>query len=167
MESWMLPHISDYWDQRVEAIDRLSRAFAALPEGEKKPAFNAIYDAVTLHADKLSTEDMCKFAVTTIDDLYKAVNQMSQFDQDHLQYLQAGATAFFNSIARRGYMIHYFTNNTFSDLRRPVLRLPNLVQSSVDFLCLSTGDRGTWQRKPRRMANIDRQEHRRVSLGRK
>ena len=75
MQSWMLRHISDYWDQRVDAIDRLSRAFAALPKGEKETAFNAIYDSVTLHADKLSTEEMCKFAVAMVDDLYKAANQ--------------------------------------------------------------------------------------------
>ena len=100
MQSWMLRHISDYWDQRVDAIDRLSRAFAALPKGEKETAFNAIYDSVTLHADKLSTEEMCKFAVAMVDDLYKAANQMSQFDQDHLQYLRGIEWVIFGVTAR-------------------------------------------------------------------
>lgn len=153
MQSWMLRHISDYWDQRVDAIDRLSRAFAALPKGEKETAFNAIYNSVTLHADKLSTEEMCKFAVAMVDDLYKAANQMSQFDQDHLQYLKAGATAFFNSVARRGYMIHYFTNNTFSDLRRPVFGFPIWFKAaSISYVCpqeiavRGSENPGEWQR---------------------
>jgi hypothetical protein len=124
MDSWILPHISAYWDQRVDAIERLSRAFAAVPKAEKEQAFNAIYDAVAQQADKLSVEDMCRFAVAMVDDVYKTANQLTQFDQDHLRYLTASAAAFLNSITRRGYMIHYFTNNTFNNLMRPVRAFP-------------------------------------------
>ena len=124
MQDWNLPHITDYWDQRAGAIERLSRVIKSVPEFGREAEVDALYDAVTLQADALPDEQLIKFAVPMVDDLYKSVNQRTQFDECDLLYLQFSASAFFNSLKRRGYMVHYFTNNTFSDLIRPVYAFP-------------------------------------------
>jgi hypothetical protein len=32
MQDWMLPKIIDYWDARIQAIDRLSRVLRVCPQ---------------------------------------------------------------------------------------------------------------------------------------
>jgi hypothetical protein len=124
VQDWNLRNISDYWDQRVGAIERLSRVIETIPESRREAEVNALYDAVSLKADALPDEELIKFAVPMVDDLYKAINQRAQFDECDMLYVQFSASAFFNALKRRGYMVHYFTNNTFSDLVRPVYAFP-------------------------------------------
>jgi hypothetical protein len=93
-QDWNLPHITDYWDQRVGAIERLSRLFTLIRNPEFNAEKNALYDAVTRQADALADKDLIKFAVPMVDDLYKAINQRTQCDEADLVYLEASAALF-------------------------------------------------------------------------
>lgn len=89
-----MPHITDYWDQRVGAIERLSRLFTLIRNPEFNAEKNALYDAVTRQADALADKDLIKFAVPMVDDLYKAINQRTQCDEADFVYLEASAALF-------------------------------------------------------------------------
>ena len=46
MQDWMLPHVTSYWDERVDAIERFSRLIEATPEGERAAELSALSAAV-------------------------------------------------------------------------------------------------------------------------
>ncbi len=124
MSDWMLPHIISYWDERMEAIERFSRVIAATAEAERAAELLSLSAAVARHASALTDADIVKFAVPIVEDLYKAVAKRSQFDQPLFQYLQASCGPFFQALTERGYMVHYFINNTWSRLDGPAIGFP-------------------------------------------
>ena len=124
MAVWMLPNITDYWDQRVDAIERLSRLLADTPEEEREGQADLIGAAVQRHAKKLSDADLTKFAVPIVEDLYKAGCQRSYIDEPLLQYLEASTAPYFRELSERGYTVHYFIDNTWDRLDGPALAFP-------------------------------------------
>jgi hypothetical protein len=120
MTDWMLPHIADYWDERVQAIDRLSRVLEAVPAPEQHHQLHLIYNAVRRHVDALSDEHVVRAAVFVADDLYKAASQMSYWDWALESYLLASAGTFFQAVRQRGFVVHYVVDNAYEDLTGPV-----------------------------------------------
>jgi hypothetical protein len=124
MPDWMLPNITDYWDERVEAIERLSRVIAEAPEAERAAQLASITAAVGRHADALPEADLVKYAVPIVEDLYKAASKRSYLDEPLLQYLAAIGSPYFQALTARGYMVHYFIDNTYERLDGPALAFP-------------------------------------------
>jgi hypothetical protein len=112
MQDWMLPNVTDYWDERVEAIERLSRVIEAVPEAERAAQLSSISAAVGRHATALMDADLAKYAVPVVEDLYKAAVKRTYLDEPLLQYLAASCRPFFQALSVRGYMVQYFIDNT-------------------------------------------------------
>jgi hypothetical protein len=124
MQDWMLPNITDYWDERVEAIERLSRVLAEVPEADRLAHLKSIVTAVTRHATALSDADLVKYAVPIVEDLYKALAKSTYYDDPLRQYLAATGSPYFHALTARGYMVHYFIDNTWDRLDGPVIGFP-------------------------------------------
>jgi hypothetical protein len=124
MQDWMLPNITDYWDERVDAIERLSRVLAEVPEADRAAHLKSIVAAVWRHATALSDADLVKYTVPIVEDLYKAVAKRTYYDDPLLQYLAATGGPYFHALMARGYMVHYFIDNTWDRLDGPVIGFP-------------------------------------------
>jgi hypothetical protein len=74
MQDWMLPRITDYWDQQVQAIDRLSRALKAVPSSDNLAKMALLRAAIVRHVGLLTDQDLIMAAVAIADDLYKAAD---------------------------------------------------------------------------------------------
>jgi hypothetical protein len=136
VNNWVFREIEQYWDQRIEAIHQQSRVLKRTPENEREKELDAIYSAVQAHAEQLSNEVISRFAVNMVDNLYKAPNQMEEVDWYHFAYLNASAGAFFDNLAQRGYLVNYFTNNTFSHLARPIQMFPMWFKAArIGYIC--------------------------------
>jgi hypothetical protein len=132
----MLPNITDYWDERVEAIERLSRMIAAVPEAERGAQLSAIVAAVERQAAALPDEILTKYAVPIVEDLYKAVTKRTYLDEPLLQYLAASCRPFFQALAARGYAAHYFIDNTWDRLDGPALGFPMWFDAvGLQYIC--------------------------------
>ena len=77
MQNWMLPLCSDYWDERVQAIDRLSRALDAVPPSQRDGQVGLIRAAIARHVEALSDVQLTRAAFVVADDLYKAADRLS------------------------------------------------------------------------------------------
>jgi hypothetical protein len=136
VQDWMLPRITDYWDQRVEAIERLSRALEDLSDIELKAQVEAIGAAVTRHAGLLSEEQVRLVAVVMAEDLYKSAAQTWRIDHALLSYLHASGRALLDAVSARGYMLQYFIDNTWDRLDGPAIGFPMLFRAAgLIYLC--------------------------------
>jgi hypothetical protein len=124
MQDWMLPHITSYWDERVDAIERLSRLIETVPEAERAAELSALSAAVARQADALADTDIVKFAFPIVDDLYKAAAKRSYLDQPVFQYLEASCGPFFQALSARDYVVYYFIDNSFDRLDGPAIGFP-------------------------------------------
>src|SRR4051812_37292859 len=121
MPDWILPHITSYWDERVEAIERFSRLIAATAETDRPAELSALGAAVARHTTALSDQDLVRFAVPIIDDLYKAAAYRTCLDEPLLQYLAASCAEFFAALTARGYIAQYVIDNSYDRLDGPAL----------------------------------------------
>ena len=124
MQNWMLPRITDYWDEQVQAIDRLSRVLDAVPPSQRDGQVALIRAAIARHVSALSDVDLTRAANCVADDLYKAVDRLSYWDHALETYLLASAGSFFEAVRTRGYILSYIVDNNFDDLTRPVRWFP-------------------------------------------
>jgi hypothetical protein len=124
MQDWMLPNITDYWDERVDAIEQLSRVLAEVPEADRAAHLASIVAAVTRHTAALGDADLVKYAVPIVEDLYKAVAKRTYYDDPLRQYLGATGGPYFHALRARGYMVQYFIDNTWDRLDGPVIGFP-------------------------------------------
>ena len=124
MQNWMLPHCSDYWDERVQAIDRLSRALDAVPPSQRDGQVGLIRAAIARHVEALSDVQLTRAAFVVADDLYKAADRLSYWDSALQTYLRASVNPFFESVRTRGFILSYVVDNSFEDLTRPVRFYP-------------------------------------------
>jgi hypothetical protein len=124
MQDWMLPHITSFWDERMEAIERFSRVIAAVPEADRAADLSALTAAVVRHTQALTDADLVKFTVPIVEDLYKAVARRSRYDEPLFQYLEASCKPFFQALTERGYVVHYFIDNAWDRLEGPAIGFP-------------------------------------------
>jgi hypothetical protein len=136
MQDWMLPHITSYWDDRVDAIERLSRVIDAAPEAERPAQLASITAAVGRHVQGLSDPDIVKFTVPIVEDLYKAASKRTYLDLPLLQYLAASCRPFFRALTARGYVVHYFIDNTYERLDGPAIGFPRWFDAiGLPYIC--------------------------------
>ena len=124
MQNWMLPLCSDYWDERVQAIDRLSRALDAVPPSQRDGQVGLIRAAIARHVEALSDVQLTRAAFVVADDLYKAADRLSYWNSALQTYLWASANPFFEAVRTRGFILSYVVDNSFEDLTRPVRFYP-------------------------------------------
>ena len=135
MQDWMLPRITDYWDQRVRAIDRLSRALRAMPS-DNLAKVTLLQAAIVRHVGLLTDQDLIMAAVAMADDLYKAADESSYWDGALEQYLTASAGTFFGALSSRGYQVNYVIDNSYDDLSRPTRFYPMWFRSAgITYIC--------------------------------
>jgi hypothetical protein len=124
MPDWMLPRLTDYWDQQVDAIERLSRVLAGMPETERVSQLASISAAVSRHAQILDDDILAKSAAAVVQDLYKAVCARTYLDEPLLQYLTASCQPYFQELSQRGYVVQYLIDNTWERLDGPAIAFP-------------------------------------------
>ncbi len=138
MQDWMLPRITDYWDQRADAIERFSRVLASTPEAERDAQCQLIEAAVTRHVAALNDESLSWSAFSVVDDLYQAASQRGylRLDEPLLRYLSAIGHPYFDALTRRGYTVNYFIDNTWSRLDGPVVAFPTwFAAAKLIYIC--------------------------------
>jgi len=133
---WALPNITDYWDQRVHAIERLSRELKGMPPESWAAQSSLIRAAVGRRIGALSDQDLMKAASVMADDLYKAAGQISYWDDALEQYLSASSGAFLAAVSARGYVVNYVIDNSFDDLAGPVRWFPRwFTTADLFYIC--------------------------------
>lgn len=125
MEGWVRPHLTDYWDERVRAIDSAARELSPLGEPERQAALDQIAAAVARHVEALPDELLAKGTVAIVDDLYKAACATDRWDGSLADYLNASAGTFSRLLKERGLTVQYLVDNTWEDMSRPVRLFPD------------------------------------------
>lgn len=115
-----LPHVTDYWDEQVRAIDRMASELAQLDDAGRTAALEEIRADVREHVDALPDELLIKASVAITDDLYKAACASDRWDSWLGAYLAASGATYFARLAERGYVVFYVVENEFDDPQRPL-----------------------------------------------
>jgi len=133
---WALPNITGYWDQRVRAIESLSRELKEMPQESWAAQASLIRAAVGRRVGALSDRDLMKAASVMADDLYKAVSQITLWDDALEQYLAASSGAFLAAVSARGFVVNYVIDNSFDDLAGPVRWFPRwFTTAELFYIC--------------------------------
>jgi hypothetical protein len=133
---WALPNITSYWDQSVQAIERLSRQLKEVPPKSRAAQQSLIRAAVGRRVGTLSDQDLMRAASVMADDLYQAVGQITFWDDALEQYLSASSGAFLAAVSARGYVVNYVIDNNFDDLAGPVRRFPRwFTTADLFYIC--------------------------------
>jgi hypothetical protein len=131
-----LPHLTDYWDERVQAVDRRARELSQVPPEDRERTLDDLRAAVEVRTLALPDELLPKAAIAIADDLYKAACASDRWDVDLGQYLGTTAARFFSVLAERGLLMQYVVDNTFDDLDRPLRLFPRwFAVSGLTYAC--------------------------------
>jgi len=120
MSGWMLPKLTDYWDQqagtdfRSGAVFRTSRRLERLSARELDENLLDLEAAVVRHVRALDDTQLLTAATCVMDDLYKAVAKPVVWDDCVGHYLDTTGSAFFREVALRGYEANYAIHNYFA-----------------------------------------------------
>ena len=134
----MLPSLTDYVDSRNDSVQRLvdKLELSQDPTGDLK----AIKEAVCEHVRLLSIKWFFRASVAFADQIYKTVNAASTWSTLHNEYLEATAGTFFKSFHEKGYVLHYWINNSFErtqhGMHNPLHLFPDLFRSvGLVYIC--------------------------------
>lgn len=129
-ETWMYPRITDYWDERVGAIDAGAQRLANLPADVRPAALGAIETAVTEHVRVISDDLLAQVAVSFADDLYKAACGITRWDDALGGYLNASAATMCGQLTLRGFYLQYLVDNAWADMTKPLRLFPYWYQAA-------------------------------------
>ncbi len=133
---WALPDINGYWDQRAQAIERLSRELKEVPPKSRAAQQSLIRAAVGRRIGALTDQELMKAASVMADDLYKAAGHINFWDDALEQYLCASSGAFLAAVSARGYVVNYVIDNRFEDLAGPVRWYPRwFTTADLFYIC--------------------------------
>ena len=123
--NWVMPNLSDYWDDDKDAIYLNSRQLTMMNDKERALALSSIRSAVRTCTQILNDEQLIRTAHYMVDALYRAANRPELFfDLALYQYLEASAATFCECLAARGLTIRYLIDNpyepTFYGMMRPI-----------------------------------------------
>lgn len=111
---WFKRKITDYWDFRTGEIVSNAEVLAGLEAVDRAQALEELRLSIVEHTNVLSDELMAQVAVPMIDDLYKTVAYLAQWNECFEDYLTATAGVFCQLFAERGYVIQYVIDNTYA-----------------------------------------------------
>lgn len=129
-EGWMLPRITDYWDEQLRAVDAGARRLEAVPAAEREAAVEAICASVREHVRVLPDDLFVQAAIAVADDLYRAACATDRWDNAIRDYLTASAGTFAGELSRRGYRLQYLVDNAWEDMARPIELMPHWYQAA-------------------------------------
>lgn len=129
-DEWMHPRITDYWDERVGAIDAAGKRLDALSEEDREVALKEIAESVKRHEGVLNDEFLVSAAVSFVDDLYKSASNIDRWDQSLLLYLNASATTFARQLNHRGIRIQSLVDNAWDDPSRLIQLFPDWFRAA-------------------------------------
>jgi hypothetical protein len=113
--SWVFQKISDYWDQNEDAIYRYSSEIHEFDEEKKENVYSSIQFAIETVTESFSDKTMAAEAVFMTDHLYKALNRQFLFwGETTIRYLDASIGTFLNILSKRGFLIQYLVDNSFT-----------------------------------------------------
>src|SRR5687767_1458830 len=111
MDDWMLPKLTDYWDQQVQAIDGFSQALGRLETEQLDTAKQAIAACVAEHVRVMPDEILLRAVLPVVDDLYKAACSIGRWDASLEAYLAASAGTFSQALSQRNLRVQYLVDN--------------------------------------------------------
>ncbi len=137
---WQLEKVTDYFDNRNQInIWEYSQEYGKLPYEERILVDRSIKVRIERHLDQLlsySSDSIIQVGAMIVDDIYRAGNLMYAYNSDVEDYLQATAKCVMNWYTKHGIMIHYMTNNTFSDYLRPLILFPIMLsKTNIIYIC--------------------------------
>lgn len=115
MESdpWMLPKVTDYWDQQRAAIENGAQRLGALPTAAQSSAVAALEAAIERHVAVLD-DNLAGFAAFAFaDDLYKAAYAIRHWNEALQAYLAATSGSFCSLLSTRGITLNYVIDNVY------------------------------------------------------
>ena len=129
-DEWMLPKITDYWDQSAGAIAAAGQRLEALGEDQRPAAMTRIAEAVERHVGVLNDEFLVAASVSFVDDLYKAAAEIGWWDP-HLQaYLVASAATFSRQLSHRRISVQFLVDNAWDDRGRLIGLFPDWFRAA-------------------------------------
>lgn len=121
MGNWFFDKITEYWDnQNKNSIFEYSQMISKYPDAKQIKVKEEISKAVENHLKVLNDEQITTVAFVIADDIYKSANEFRIYNEYISEYLYASAGTFFKRLKQRGYTLHYLTNNSFTNLQRPL-----------------------------------------------
>jgi hypothetical protein len=136
METWAPAHLTDFWDERVGAIDAAARRLGNLTPEECGAAIEQVVRSVAERMSALDDEILTKASVAIVDDLYKAACASDRWDGFLGAYLRASAGTFSDLLRERGITVQYLVDNTWDDMMRPFELFPLWFGASrLTYIC--------------------------------
>lgn len=138
--NWQLGKATDYFDNSTKnCIWEYSQQYGKLSMNERplvdlqiKNRIEGWLDQIAAYNDSL----LPMVAGTIVDDIYRSVNLSYYFNDDVTDYLNVTAKAVTNWYKNHGMQIQYITNNTFSDMLRPLVVFPKyFAKTGLLYLC--------------------------------
>ena len=135
-DGWMFPRITDYWDERVGAIDAAGKRLEALGKEDRAAALLEIEESIKKHEGVLNDEFLVSAAVSFVDDLYKCASNIDRWDENLLLYLNASATTFSRQLNFRGIRLQSLVDNAWDDPSRLIQLFPDWFQAAgIVYVC--------------------------------
>ncbi len=139
--NWNVGKITDYFDNRNQNnIWEYSQEYAKLSMEEKPKVDALLRDNIQGYLDYIESmrqPDLLRMiAGTIVDDIYRSANLLYYYSDDVADYLRATSAVIMNWYSKRGIQIHYMSNNTYSDMQRPLIVFPMMFKrSGLLFIC--------------------------------
>jgi hypothetical protein len=134
---WFCSRITDYWNPNTDAIGWFAAQMRALSQEELARAGSSLSETILEHTRVLSDADLLRAATILADDSFKSVWVSRYLDHAVSLYLNSSASVFLNVLRQRGYVLHYFVDNTFPqtpDGFQPLLDVLGLWFESAGFV---------------------------------
>jgi hypothetical protein len=133
---FLLRRITDYWDNRIDAIPVLASHLEGLDAAARATALQDIRSAIAEHVRLLSDELLVSVAYIMADDLYKSASQIGELSETVRIYLMASAGTFLELLRQRGFTLHYVADNHFEDAGLPARVFPAWYAAcGIAFIC--------------------------------
>ena len=138
--NWELKKGTDYFDNQEKInIWEYSQEYGRLTEKERKMADFKIKIRMEGWLDQIARSQpgvIDTVAGCMVDDIYRAANMMTRYNEAVTEYLGATAGVAMKWFTKQGIQIQYMTNNTFSDMLRPLLVFPLIyLKSGIAYVC--------------------------------
>ena len=141
MTDWTFPNITDYWDERKQAVHNYSQKLAGLSDDDLAGAIREIRESIGKHVEALPEQKLLTLASVVVDDLYRAASHLPVWNDSVSRYLEASAALFFELLKKRGYVVHYLVSHLygeadeFASWQRPMELLPHYYTAAgLDYI---------------------------------
>ena len=138
---WEFGKATDYFDNsRINSVFEYAKEYGKLDLSERPLVDMQIKRRIEGWLDQIAAmnnSELLKLVAGTIfDDIYRSGNLAYSYNDDVADYLRITAGTVSNWFTNQGIVIHYMTNNTFSDYTRPLIVFPLMLEkSNIIYIC--------------------------------